>query len=149
MQDWRPVHEADLEHFYPGVLLPAQLLNVRYNSEAIPRDGRCDLSEGANCQLFAYALLATNGIDIPDFRSSDLWDDDTVTHTVSDLAPLDLLLFNSSPEAYGAHVAVYLGRGDAIHLAKREGLPQIWSLDRFSKVQRYAVFIGAKRVVRP
>ncbi|GLQ54141.1 hypothetical protein GCM10010862_14000 [Devosia nitrariae] len=38
---------ADLEHSYPGVLLPAHFFEVRYNSEAIPRDGRRDLSQGS------------------------------------------------------------------------------------------------------
>lgn len=136
------------ERTHPDIVLPARLLEVFYNGEAIPRDGRRDLLRGANCQLFAYALLAANGVDIPDFRSSDLWEDDTVTNTVTELAPLDLLLFNSRPKAYGAHVAVYLGRGEAIHLARREGMPQIWPLARFSEDPRYAVFIGAKRVIR-
>jgi hypothetical protein len=147
MQNRRPVPEADLEHSFPGVLLPAQLLDVRYNSEAIPRNGRRGLSQGANCQLFAYALLAANAIAVPDFRSSELWNDDTATRAVSDLAPLDLLLFNSGPDAYGAHIAVYLGRGEAIHLAKREGMPQIWPLARFSADPRYSTFVGAKRVI--
>lgn len=141
-------HSQGPEPCSPGVLLPAWLLEVRYNGDAIPEDGRRDLSQGANCQLFAYALLAANGIDMPDFRSSELWSDDTVTLVVSDLAPLDLLLFNSRHEAYGAHVAVYLGGGGAIHLARRERLPRIWPLERFAQDSRYSVFIGAKRVIR-
>jgi cell wall-associated NlpC family hydrolase len=136
------------ESSYPGILLPTWLLEVRYNGKAIPGDGRRDLSQGANCQLFAYALLAANGIDVPDFRSSELWSDDTATQVVSKLAPLDLLLFNSRHEAYGAHVAVCLGGGEVIHLAKRERLPRIWPLERFAQDSRYSVLIGAKRVIR-
>jgi len=131
---------------YPGVLLPASFLDVRYNARAIPQDGRRDLSAGANCQLFAYALLAANGRNVPDFRSSELWADEAATVKVTELEPLDLLLFHDRPDAYGAHVAVYLARGEAIHLARHEGRPAIWPLDRFPQEPRYRVFIGAKRV---
>jgi cell wall-associated NlpC family hydrolase len=132
---------------YPGVQLPAQVLGVLYDAAAIPRDGKRDLSAGANCQLFAYALLAANGREVPDFRSSELWDDETVTVKVTDLEPLDLLLFNDRSQAYGAHVAVYLGEGEAIHLARRDGIPLIWPLERFARDERYKVFIGAKHVL--
>ena len=131
---------------YPGVLLPPRFFDVRYNGAAIPQDGRRDLSAGANCQLFAYALLAANGRNVPDFRSSELWADEAVTARISELEPLDLLLFHDKPDAYGAHIAVYLGRGEAIHLSKHEGRPVIWPLERFAQEPRYAVFVGAKRV---
>lgn len=95
------------------LVIPERFWNVRYNGKAIP-DGFNDLSSGANCQRFAYALLAFYGRKLPPFRSSELWEDNTFTFPPTHLEPLDLLLFNENPQAFGAHVAVYLGEGDAI-----------------------------------
>jgi lipoprotein Spr len=117
---------------------------VRYSGAHIPHAGRA-LSEGANCQHFAYELLRANGRSIGDFRSSDLWDDARDTQIVTGRAPLDLLLFNKTADPYGAHVAVYLGGNRAIHLSKRIGLPAIWTLEKFAAEPDYAHFIGAKR----
>ena len=125
--------------------IPDHFWSVAYAGACIP-DGSHDLSAGANCQTFAFALLAANGLDLPPFRSSDLWADDIFTLTVRDLRPLDLLLFHNRPDAWGAHVAIHLTEGRAIHLAKFEGKPEIWPLDRFGQDPRYWCFIGAKRV---
>jgi hypothetical protein len=42
-----------------------------------------------------------------------------------------------------------MGDERVIHLSKQVGLPAIWSLDEFTKNDRYKVFIGAKRVIFP
>jgi len=119
----------------------------------VPYDGARfparDIAAGANCQAFAYALLRHFGRAISDFRSSDLWDDTRETERVADPAPLDLLLFNRTADAYGAHVGVYMGEGRVIHLAKRVGRPAIWPFERFARESGYKVFVGAKRVVTP
>jgi hypothetical protein len=104
------------------------------------------LEDGANCQRFAYELLRANGRVISDFRSSDLWDDARDTMRVTALEPLDLMLFNRTPDAWGAHVAVYLGDERAIHLSKQIGVPAIWTLPQFAATRLYRCFIGAKRV---
>jgi cell wall-associated NlpC family hydrolase len=57
------------------------------------------------------------------------------------------LLFNPTPDAYGAHVGVYLGEGRVLHLAKRIGKPAVWPLDRFAREPGYETLIGAKRVI--
>lgn len=117
---------------------------------SIPYDGARfsvgDIASGANCQAFAYALLRHFGRSISDFRSSDLWADERETERVTDLQPLDLLLFNRTADPYGAHVGVYLGEGMVIHLSQRVGKPAIWALDDFRSAPGYEVFIGAKRV---
>ncbi|MEJ0025892.1 MAG: NlpC/P60 family protein [Rhizomicrobium sp.] len=123
--------------------IPSAFWAVPYRGECFPAR---DVAAGANCQAFAYALLRHFGPTISDFRSSDLWDDTAETERVADLAPLDLLLFNRTADAYGAHVGVYLGEGRVIHLAKRVGTPAIWPLERFAREPGYEVFIGAKRV---
>jgi len=141
-----PAHLANAaEARLDQVVIPESFWSVRYNGRRIPGHD-ADLSRGANCQLFAYQVLARNGLKLPAFRSSDLWTDAAHTEPVTGLEPLDLLLFNRTHEAYGAHVAVYLCEDRALHLARLAGLPEIWPLARFAAEPRYRCFIGAKRV---
>jgi len=128
--------------------IPSRFWTVRYNGKAIP--DRCnDLGEGANCQRFAYAILAGHGIKLPPFRSSDLWEDTQFTFVPQSLEPLDLILFNASNRAYGAHIAVYVGEETAVHLSKEKGYPEAWPLTRFGELARYRFCIGAKRALLP
>jgi lipoprotein Spr len=122
--------------------IPPRFFRVRYDGRRYPG------SAGANCQRFAYEMLRHFGCEIPDFRSSELWADTCCTRRVKRMRPLDLLLFNRTRRAWGAHVAVYLGRGRAIHLCKAIGRPAVWSFDEFAACDRYRVFVGAKRVRR-
>ena len=124
--------------------LPVRFRTVRYDGAKVP-DGRHDLSGGANCQRYAYAVLAHFGIQLPPWRSSELWADVTLTEQVTAFQPLDLLLFNPADEPYGAHVAIYTGEGQALHLAKSVGQPTIWSLVEFAERPQYRVLIGGKR----
>ena len=127
--------------------IPASFWSVRYNSERVPTDKPLDLSEGSNCQLFAYALLAHFGKTLPPFRSSDLWNDTSFTSmAAAPYDPLDLLLFNPTPDAWGAHVAVSLGGDRAIHLSQRVGKPIVWTLARFADEDDYRLLLGGKRV---
>jgi cell wall-associated NlpC family hydrolase len=128
--------------------LPDFVWTVRYDGANYPRDGvPYDLAAGANCQVFAYALLQHFGIAFPPLRSSELWSDTLVTRRVSEYRPLDLLLFNRSEAAWGAHVAVYVGDAKAIHLCASEGRPVIWAIDEFALRDEYAVLLGGKRVL--
>jgi hypothetical protein len=79
-------------------------------------------------------------------RSSELWEDSLQTVEVATCQPLDLLLFNASPAPFGAHVAVYVGEGCVVHLARHHGLPVIESIDDLLGQPRYRCLIGAKRV---
>jgi cell wall-associated NlpC family hydrolase len=128
-----------------AIEIPDSFWGVRYNGSCYP-GAVSDMTQGANCQLFAYELLRHHGLLVPSFRSSDLWDDTEFTEPVSTLEPLDLLLFNNTAQAWGAHVAVYLGDGKAIHLAKEAGRPAVWTLEQFASHPLYTHFIGAKRV---
>jgi hypothetical protein len=126
--------------------IPPSFMHVAYDGRRYPgAPGVKGIEGGANCQQFAYALLRHFGRKISDFRSSELWSDVADTERVEDLAPLDLLLFNDTDEAYGAHIAVYLGDGFAIHLARSVGKPAIWPVAAFQEKPEYRVFIGAKR----
>ena len=127
--------------------LPSHFRTVPYNGACVP-DGRHDLSQGANCQRYAYAVLAQFSIVMPPFRSSELWADRDHSALVSELMPLDLLLFGRHRDPYGAHVAVYAGEGRALHLCRLVGLPAVWPVVDFQQHAQYACYIGAKRALR-
>lgn len=111
--------------------LPARFASVGYDGAQVP-DGRHDLSRGANCQRYAYAVLAHFGISLPPWRSSELWSDRELTVSVAAFEPLDLLLFHRTSEPFGAHVGVYAGAGQGLHLCKSVGSPALWSLAEFA-----------------
>lgn len=129
-----------------SITIPAHLLTVRYNAGVHPGVAHpADLSTGANCQVFAYELLAHFGIAFPPLRSSELWADTEHSRVVTEFQPLDLLLFGKTADAFGAHVAVHVGEGRAIHLSRAVGLPVEWAVEDFATYENYRVLIGAKR----
>lgn len=105
------------------------------------------LTEGANCQLFAYAVLRHYALDVPGWRSSDLWDDTGLTERIAHARPLDLALFNATDDAWGAHVGVVVGEGRVLHLSAEVGRPAVWGLADFAARDRYRTLIGFKRVL--
>lgn len=129
--------------------IPDFLMHLKYDGSKHPGNTKVlELKESANCQVFAYALLHYYGIQIPPFRSSELWTDECHTKVVSIFQPLDLLLFNDNPNSWGAHVGVYLGDDQVIHLSKVIGKPIVWDLTTFGQYAKYQCFIGAKRGIK-
>lgn len=130
-----------------NIAFPQELMAVKYNGKIIPNGKTHDmLKTGANCQVFAYHILRLNGFKVPDYRSSELWSDTEFSTVIQDnFQPLDILFFNKTENAYGAHIAVYLGNNQAIHLAKSIGKPVIWTIEEFLKLEKYQVLIGGKR----
>ncbi|MGW2232109.1 hydrolase [Streptomyces formicae] len=133
--------------------LPAAFWEVPYvaarfpGSPAVAR--RPGLTAGANCQLFAYEVLAHLGAGrLPDLRSDELWADTEATHRVTDVRPLDLLLFNCTDNAYGAHVGVWVGDDAVLHLCAEAGRPVVWGLAEFAARARYRCLVGVKRAGR-
>lgn len=129
------------------VRLPEHFLTVRYDAARFPGAPGNRAAEGANCQQFAYELLRHFGFAVPDLRSSDLWDDTEHTTRADNLEPFDLLLFSPDGNAFGAHVGMYLGDGNVIHLSKEAGRPEVRDLTWFQNTPRYRVLLGAKRCV--
>lgn len=131
--------------------LPAGFWSVPYDGSRFPGAARVaarpGLAAGANCQLFAYAVLRHFGLAPPPLRSSDLWDDTGSTVRVAVARPLDLLLFNATAGAYGAHVGVCAGDGAVLHLCAEVRRPAVWGPADFAARERYGVLVGAKRVV--
>ena len=110
----------------------------------------CDMPpswlDGSNCQRFAYGFLALFGLGCPPLLSSELWEDLTASAVVSDPQPLDLMLYNGTADPFGAHVAVWMGSDEILHLCHEIGVPAIWTPAMFSARSRYATLIGFKRV---
>lgn len=128
--------------------IPPYFLNVCYNGAHYPCSANTNgLEGGANCQQFAYELLRHFGWRIPNLRSRELWEDTVHTQRVEHLQPLDLLLWNKTADPYGAHVGVYVGDGQAIHLSRENGHPVIEPLAQLVQNPLYCVFVGAKRVI--
>ncbi|MDI3403712.1 hydrolase [Streptomyces cavernicola] len=132
--------------------LPERFWSVPYKGSRFP--GAADvlarpaLRFGANCQLFAYAVLGHFGIGVPPLRSSELWHDTAATVHVPAPGPLDLVLFNGDDDPYGAHVGVWAGGDAVLHLCTEAGRPAVWTRAEFARRARYRVLLGAKRVVR-
>jgi hypothetical protein len=117
--------------------IPERFWQVRYDQAHDPNSPELHpMAQGANCQNFAYELLRHFGRDLPHFRSSNLWEDTEYTAIVKDPQAFDLLLFNRTEAAWGAHVALHVGDGQAIHLSKKVGSPVVWPLARFSRAAR-------------
>jgi len=122
-------------------------MKVLYNGAAHPYASLSRLDAGANCQRFAFALLEHFGYEMAPMRSSELWADRKYTRRVSRMRLCDILMFNREERAWGAHLAVYVGNGRAIHLSKTVGLPAIWELGEFARYPRYTVLLGIKRPI--
>ncbi|MBO2451127.1 hypothetical protein J4573_28785 [Actinomadura barringtoniae] len=132
--------------------LPDGLWATQYVGDRFPGSPkvaeRPGLADGANCQLFAYEVLRWFGLDPPDLRSSELWADVECTRRVTEARPLDLVLFNATEDAWGAHVGVCVGDDQILHLCAELGRPAVWSRQQFHERERYRTLIGIKRVVR-
>lgn len=130
-------------------MLPAWYWKVPYVYERYPGAAGVDAPRaGANCQLLAYSVLAYFGLWVPPVRSSELWDDTAASVVATDYRPLDLLLFNATYRAYGAHVGVYVAPDRVLHLCREIGAPTVWSFADFARRPRYRVVVGAKRFLR-
>ncbi|MGW3100422.1 hydrolase [Streptomyces sp. NPDC001100] len=131
--------------------LPATFWTVPYVGSRFPGahavTDRPDLALGANCQLFAFEVLRHFDLAPPALRSSELWADTRATVRVPVARPLDLLLFNASDDAYGAHVGVCVDEGRVLHLCAEAGRPAVWERADFAARERYRVLVGIKRVI--
>jgi hypothetical protein len=130
--------------------LPDSFWEVRYVGARYPGSpavrSRPGLADGANCQLFAYEVLRHFGLRPPELRSSELWTDTAATTRVAAPRTLDLVLVNSSRDAWGAHVGLWADRNQVLHLCAEVGKPALWDLTEFAARPSYRVLVGFKRV---
>jgi len=125
---------------------PAWVFTAPYVGVAHPQEPSLGpIESGANCQRYAYGVVSLFNRQVPDHRSSELWDDPSLAHPSLDhLQDLDLVLFNADDSAWGAHVAVLIGR-QLLHLCAEVGHPAVWSWSDFARRPRYSTIIGAVR----
>ncbi|MGR9156255.1 NlpC/P60 family protein [Rhizobium leguminosarum] len=133
---------------YSPIDIPPQFRDVGYNGDHFPgARGVHGVDGGANCQQYAYSLLRHFGFELPDFRSSDLWNDTAHTAVSKDPKPFDLVLVNDEPRSFGAHVGLSLGQGLILHLSKRIGFPAIETLEQMQARDEQCFLIGFKTVL--
>jgi hypothetical protein len=131
------------------VVVPQRFLSVRYDGARHPlARPRSIFREGANCQRFVFELLKHFGYGIAPMRSSELWADRRYTRRVFNTRPLDILMFDRDRDGRGAHLALYLGEGHAIHLSKQVGRSAIWEVSEFLGHARYRTLVEIKRPLR-
>ena len=129
------------------IVIPEHFMNVPYSGECYPgAESLSKLEKGANCQLFAYEIIRYFGGVIPDFRSSELWEDSDYTELVNTYETFDLLLFNDVSDSWGSHVGLYIGENKIIHLSKEEGFAKVWDIEKYLNCDKYKILIGAKRL---
>jgi hypothetical protein len=131
------------------IIIPERFKNIKYKSSRIPgvKDQE-NLLLGANCQVYIYEFLKEFKKNIPNFRSSELWDDIIYTQKIEgDYLPFDIMLYNSKKEAYGAHVGLYIGNGNILHLSKGNEVPKVEMHKAMLVQKKYNCFIGAKRLL--
>ena len=106
------------------------------------------IEAGANCQRYAYAVLAQYGLRVPPVRSSELWTHPGIGRVPGqDLRPLDLVLFNESPSPFGAHVGIHMAPDQVLHLCAEMGRPVVWGYAEFGNRLRYGRLLGGARVL--
>jgi lipoprotein Spr len=129
-----------------SIAIPSHLRSVPYNAGRYPGapTGR-GVAGGANCQLYAYAVLEHHGFTLPGLRSRELWLDRDHTAMVDRMEPLDLVLVHDNPDSWGAHVGLCVGGTDVLHLSRKIGVPAIETLAALQERAEYRFLIGFKR----
>ena len=113
-------HRRAIELSQSPIEIPQRFYKVCYDGKHYPgAPGVRGLVGGANCQQYAYEFVRAFGYVIPALRSSGLWTDTAHTASVDRPEPFDLVLLSGKPDAWGAHVGVYLGKCLVLHLSKR------------------------------
>lgn len=122
------MHALALDHIglpIPATGWPGWVADAPYVGEAHPLGTRLGpIGSGANCQRYAYELVAMFGRAVPAVRSSELWALDLQHPAREEVRPLDLALFNDTEQAWGAHVAVVTATG-LLHLCSEVGRPAL------------------------
>ncbi len=105
--------------------------------------GGTSLTAGVDCSGFVYSVYNNFGIKL-NRTSRDMFTQGTPIEK-DDLAPADLLFFNSGGDSAISHVAMYIGDGKYIHSTNGSGNGVvISSLDDAYSVKTY---VGARRIL--
>lgn len=129
------------------IKLPEWYMDIKYNPKIVPDWKKQDIiSTWSNCQVYAYELLRLNNKNVPDYRSSELWEDTIYSNIVSwEYEPLDILFFNKENNPYGAHLGIYIWNNKVLHNSKDIWKPAISEFGYFQEIEKYKICIWAKR----
>ena len=106
--------------------IPPHLRDIPYKAAQFPgAPGASGVEGGTNCQQYAYTVLRHFRFVIPDFRSSELWDDTLHTRISPQMQQFDLVLLNRESQSCGAHVGLAVGDGLVLHLCRAVGVPAL------------------------
>lgn len=122
------------------------IMDIKYNPKIFPNWEVHDyIKNGANCQVYAYEILRLNWKNVPDLRSSEMWEDNKFSEKVKSVKILDLLFFNKNNEAWWSHVWLYIWNNKVIHNTNKTGWVEIWDLEEFKKYEDYKILLWWKR----
>jgi len=125
-----------------NIIIPKWYMNIVYNGRIIPNDIYHDIQiTWANCQVYAYQLLRYNNMEVPDYRSKELWEDIKFSYEVKEFKPLDILFFNKIENPWWAHLGIYIWNNQVLHNSLDIGKPEVRDLDDFSINNKYKVLI--------
>ncbi len=144
------IHRYEKNNDENQFIIPERFKKVHYKGSRIPGvKEQENLALGANCQVYVYELLKEFNKEVPNFRSSDLWEDTVYTKKVeTDFLPLDIMLYNNKRGAFGAHLALYIGYDKVLHLSKDNETPMVETHEAMRTQRKYRYFIGTKRIIK-
>ena len=105
--------------------------------------GGTDLTAGVDCSGFIYSVYNHFGVKL-NRTSRDMYTEG-ITVSKSELAPGDLLFFNTGGDSVISHVGMYIGNGEYIHSTNGAGNGVVISdlSDNYSTSN----YVGAKRIL--
>ena len=105
--------------------------------------GGTDLTAGVDCSGFIYSVYEHFGISL-NRTSRDMYTEGTPV-SKSELAPGDLLFFNTGGDSVISHVGMYIGNGEYIH--STNGSDNGVTISSLSDSYSTSTYVGAKRIL--
>ena len=105
--------------------------------------GGTDLTAGVDCSGFIYSVYEHFGISL-NRTSRDMYTEGTPV-SKSELAPGDLLFFNTCGDSVISHVGMYIGNGEYIH--STNGSDNGVTISSLSDSYSTSTYVGARRIL--
>lgn len=108
---------------------------------------------GTNCELLVHAIVSARGFELPQLRSSDLYEDTNYTNPVEDVSQAEtgdiIGLCSSDKKGFrGIHVAMVWIDGkniNVVHNARHEGFARIQPIEEAMQHPEHARIAWIKR----
>lgn len=105
--------------------------------------GGTDLTAGVDCSGFIYSVYEHFGISL-NRTSRDMYTEGTPV-SKSELAPGDLIFFNTGGNSVISHVGMYIGNGEYIH--STNGAGNGVTISSLSDSYSTSTYVGARRIL--